>query len=272
MTRKKRPKENETLGISFLDMSDSESASIQKSDSKVENDDSATECFTVGIPLKYTARRKPSPIKKSSRNNQRYKARKGGNCKITGICTSTLVTVDDVIEDDTCQVGSVNHSDDFEDLIDKIGHQEDVKIQVKEKTDVVNEGNMSVLDDIFSSSDKSKQKRRRPPQKHRKSKIEHLDNESLIETSVTEDEKDPLGNTSTLKNDGIDVFSDPVKWKSRKRQQKERVSLVDQMVSDAADDYDDLFKSGKMKKMKKSNKLKPDSEDVPSYDPSGSLF
>jgi hypothetical protein len=59
-------------------MSDSESASIQKSDSKVENDDSATECFTVGIPLKYTARRKPSPIKKSSRNNQRYKARKGG--------------------------------------------------------------------------------------------------------------------------------------------------------------------------------------------------
>jgi hypothetical protein len=46
-----------------------------------------------------------------------------------------LVTVDDVIEDDTCQVGSVNHSDDFEDLLDKIGHQEDVKIQVKEKTD-----------------------------------------------------------------------------------------------------------------------------------------
>jgi hypothetical protein len=42
--------------------------------------------------------------------------------------------------------------------------------------------------------------------------------------------------------------------------------------SDAADDYDDLFKSGKMKKKKKSNKLKPDNEDVPSYDPSGSLF
>jgi hypothetical protein len=49
---------------------------------------------------------------------------------------------------------SFHHSDDFEDLLDKIGHQEDVKIQVKEKTDVVNEGNMSVLDDIFSSSDK----------------------------------------------------------------------------------------------------------------------
>jgi hypothetical protein len=79
-------------------------------------------------------------------------------------------------------IPTVKHSvalDDFEDLIDKIGHQEDVKIQVKEKTDVVNEGNMSVLDDIFSSSDKSKQKRRRPPQKHRKSKVEHLDNESF---------------------------------------------------------------------------------------------
>jgi hypothetical protein len=39
-------------------MSDSESASIQKSDSKVENDDSTTESFNVGIPLKYTALRK----------------------------------------------------------------------------------------------------------------------------------------------------------------------------------------------------------------------
>jgi alpha-acetolactate decarboxylase len=59
------------------------------------------------------------------------------------------------------------------DSLSKCSTLEDVKIQVKEKTDVVNEGNMSVLDDIFSSSDKSKQKRRRPPQKHRKSKVEH---------------------------------------------------------------------------------------------------
>ncbi|XP_076093658.1 uncharacterized protein LOC143064602 isoform X2 [Mytilus galloprovincialis] len=273
--RKKRVKhkENETLGISFLDFSDSESQKLE-SKSRVESDGSRTESLDIGIPSTSFAGRKPSPSKKSTRGRPKNGVQKNKHKdkKETG----SVFTIEEFTEDKTAGITSDHHSDDIEELLHRIGHQDDARTPVKEKNQMERGDNLSVLDDIFSSPEKSTQKRKKPPKKNKKSvKVENVEFDSLTETSITEDEDYHFADVSTLKDDGIDVFTDPVKWKSHKRHRKERVSLVDQMVSDAAEDYDELFKSGKMKRVKKSNKRyghEGKSKSHTNDDPSASLF
>ncbi|XP_052090388.1 DNA excision repair protein ERCC-6-like 2 [Mytilus californianus] len=271
--RRVRRKENETLGISFLDFPDSESQKLE-SKSRIESDGSQTESLDIGIPSTSFARRKPSPSKKPTKGRSKNSVQKNKHKDIKDTCS--VFTVDEFTEEKTVVITSDNHSDDIEELLHKIGHQADAKISVKEENQKERGDNLSILDDIFSSPEKSTQKRKKPPKKNKKSgKVENIDFDSLTETSITEDEDYHFADVSTLKDDGIDVFTDPVKWKSLKRHQKERVSLVDQMVSDAAEDYDELFKSGKMKRVKKSNKQhRPEnkSDSDTNDDPSASLF
>ena len=261
-SRKRIQKENQTLGISFLDIEDSES---QKSLERADSARNKTQSLEVGIPPSSRTIRKPPP-KKSPEKKQ-----KSGKQKSKHWSTNDTISVLDVDMIEKSQdISDIHHSDDIEDLLYRIGHQEDVVESSQRDGNL----NTSILDDIFPSPEKPKRKRA-PKQSKKKCQETMNDLDSLPETSVTEDEEGNFADVSTLKDDGIDVFSDPVKWKSRKRHQKEHVSLVDQMVSDAASDYDDLFKSGKMKKVKKlveSPQIKSDSDKSSKYDPSASLF
>lgn len=137
---------------------------------------------------------------------------------------------------------------------------------------------ISFLDDIFLDSKNGAKSPRKPAPGRRKKQnktnvnndIIDVDNHNVTMTTEECPHQQSLLHESTLKDESLDCFSDPLKWKKRKR----KVNVPSFHV-DSDDAYNELFTSGLMKKKSKPAcpvRINSNESPVKSYDRTPSLF
>ncbi|KAK3092117.1 hypothetical protein FSP39_025371, partial [Pinctada imbricata] len=279
---------NETLGVTFDDLSDSESQGSVKSRKGITRLSSKEESLEVGLKQKSTrGRTKPSTNRvcetarkpKKSKEEpiylpscdvsktedldvsdfggeefERPRENPRGRRKIV----HTAVISSDQLLDEIGKQSSENESE--MDIDENCVKQRLIDNEVKtdggmKNTDV----NISVLDDIFGTSSGKRTMRRPPPGSRKKKRADTgygsgdlFSDSSTAVSSQDEgvsDKSDLLANESTLKNDMMDCFTDPPTCKKKAKGRAGKI--VSKLLSESEDEYNRLFESGKMKKREK---------------------
>ncbi|XP_055956622.1 uncharacterized protein LOC126818067 isoform X2 [Patella vulgata] len=102
------------------------------------------------------------------------------------------------------------------------------------------------------------------------------DNFTSCSDGMGDSETSILLNNSTLKDDAIDCFTDPRKWKKNPKVKLGVTKTVEKFLQESDDDYEKLFKSGKMRKRvtKPESVNQGENEDLNNWNPNNtpSLF
>lgn len=259
---------NQKLGIAYNDISDSESQT-----NYVRQDSGSVKCSdgSYDVGKKVT----PKSHKKSTTNTRLRSSKSQKTCTKTynshhqpESSSKTKQYYMEELYHSNSNSESESDGHDPEVLLQTMVREpdsqevpvDDVKVKKERERDVTDQ-DMSVLDDIFSNEGSNCNQRKRKPPPSKKQKVKNKDLDDLMtddssvineSTSSCTDEVDGILNESTLKDDMFDCFSDPQKWKRRKRKKdKSALSAVDRLIIEGDEEYEQLFTSGKMKKSAK---------------------
>ncbi|KAK6180078.1 hypothetical protein SNE40_012292 [Patella caerulea] len=131
-------------------------------------------------------------------------------------------------------------------------------------------------DDTKSNSESSPDKKSQFKRKKRSTDdlFADWDNFTSCSEGVGDSETSILLNNSTLKDDAIDCFTDPRKWKKKPKVKLGVTKTVEKFLQESDDDYEKLFKSGKMRKRVTEPESVNQNEDLNNWNPNNtpSLF
>lgn len=303
--RARRMKDNSTLGITYMSDSESIEAKITRTTSRESNRSAG-----LDVGRKVTPRRsrvamttrtrvkssmnvgRSATVQRSGQNSGGKSGKMSGGynteTEVTSLYNPAVEDMDKGEEEEEEKVRKTKKGPHYYDLLAEIGEKsteifneqsEENEEECNNKTDV----NLSVLDDIFLAEKKSSTTYRKPPPGKRKDKRpvmmasgSDVSMTTDADSMVTDREKEgDLLCNSTLKDDSFDCFTDPLKWKKRKRKVQE--TGVDRLISEGDEDFLSLFESGKMRKRDRTKdytrvEIRDDGKSVESCDKTPSLF
>ncbi|XP_033738502.1 DNA excision repair protein ERCC-6-like 2 isoform X2 [Pecten maximus] len=276
----RKMKDNPTLGVSY--MSDSESLGAKTITRTSSRDSDPSDSLEIGRKVKKrkgnasmtTRTRRPS--KRTTGNSSH-----SSGAKIHGLAMSPVWSVQDSDKEEdeglrTCQSGPLSTE-----LLEEIG-VDTKKDTVSGKTDecTLDVSVYEDIDSIFLCDRKSSKSVRKPAPgrgreregaegKGRDRNVPPGDTTDRDTSVVVSESNIELLNDSTLKDDSFDCFSDPLKWKKKKKALPQ--AGVDKLISDGDADFLSLFAKGKMRKKDKVLpvvEIKDDSKSLAEQTPS----
>ncbi|XP_069126621.1 DNA excision repair protein ERCC-6-like 2 isoform X2 [Argopecten irradians] len=268
-------KDNPTLGVSYL--SDSESLGTKTLTRTSSRESEPLESLEIGRKVK----KRKGNVAMTTRTRRPAKRGVGGSSrgKIHGLAMSPMWSVQDSGTDEEIQETGQEGPHSTE-LLDEIGvdaKKDIVTVQDDECTPDVSV--YEDLDDIFLCDRKSSKSVRKPPPgrgreketSESKRRDRNVTPGTTADSSVMMPESSniELHNNSTLKDDSFDCFSDPLKWKKKKKTVPQ--TGVDKLISDGDAEFLSLFEKGKMKKKDKVVpvvQIKEDSKSLAEQTPS----